>query len=62
MGDLSIPDDFMAYAIIVKRDFFRSAMGNNVLPVRELFNRRLLFPAMSVDFERIIRPYQAVKT
>ena len=55
--DVSVSDDFMAYAIIVKRDFLRSAMGNNVLPVRELFNRRLLFPAMPVepvDFERII--------
>ena len=40
--DVSVSDDFMAYAIIVKRDFLRSAMGNNVLPVRELFNRRLL--------------------
>lgn len=30
--DVSVSDDFMAYAIIVKRDFLRSAMGNNVLP------------------------------
>lgn len=55
--DVSVSNDFMAYAIIVKRDFLRSAMGNNVLPVRELFNRRLLFPAIPVDntdFERIV--------
>lgn len=55
--DVSVSDDFIAYAIIVKRDFLRSAMGNNVLPVRELFNRRLFFPAMpieSADFDRIM--------
>lgn len=55
--DVSVSDDFTAHAISAKRDFLRSAMGNNVFPVRELFNRRLLFPAIPVepvDFERII--------
>lgn len=57
VSDVSVSDDFLAHAIIAKRDFLRSSMGNNVFPVRELFNRRLLFPAIPIetsDFKRVM--------
>lgn len=57
VSDVKVSDDFMAYAVIVKRDFMRSAMGTNVFPVRDLFNHRLLFPVMSMerdDFGRVM--------
>lgn len=56
ISDIGFSDDFHGWLIAVKSDFLHSAMGPNVLPVKGLFEQRLLAPVMcmkATDFDRV---------
>lgn len=56
ISDLAFSDDFSGWLIAVKSDFLHSAMGPNVLPVKGVFERRILTPIMRMgvdDFDRV---------
>lgn len=56
ISELLFSEDFLGYQIVARHDFMRMAMGNNVFPTKELFDRRVVLPvvkAKAEDFRRL---------
>lgn len=57
ISKFSLSEDFEGYQLIIKQEFLRMSMGHNVLPTKEIFNRRVLLPVLKVDapdFDRMM--------